>query len=113
MTYADFFCEIKSRFMEADVSDIRDHLAFQFDVEDPDCGGIFYVEVKEGKLYVEPYEYYDRDAIFIANPETFIRIADGKIDPVAAFTLRKLRVEGSIEKALRLKEIIDMKKKNK
>ena len=113
MTYADFFCEIKSRFMEADVSDIRDHLAFQFDVEDPDCGGIFYVEVKEGKLYVEPYEYYDRDAIFIANPETFIRIADGKIDPVAAFPLRKLRVEGSIEKALRLKEIIDMKKKNK
>ena len=113
MTYADFFCEIKSRFMEADVSDIRDHLAFQFDVEDPDCGGIFYVEVKEGKLYVEPYEYYNRDAIFIANPETFISIADGKIDPVAAFTRRKLRVEGSIEKALRLKEIIDMKKKNK
>ena len=26
--------------------------------------GIFYAEVKEGKLYVEPYEYYDRDAIF-------------------------------------------------
>ena len=43
MTYADFFYEIKSRFMEADVSDIHEHLAFQFDVEDPECGGIFYV----------------------------------------------------------------------
>lgn len=60
---------------------------------------------------MEPYEYYDRDAIFISNPDTFLKIADGKTDPVAAFTLRKLKVEGSLEKALRLKEIIDLKKK--
>lgn len=112
MTYADFFYEIKRRFMEADVSNIHEHLAFQFNVESPECGGIFYVEVKDGQLYVEPYEYYDRDAIFIADPDTFMKIADGKTDPVAAFTFRKLRVEGSIEKALRLKEIIDLKKKN-
>ena len=111
MTYAEFFYDIMSRFMEADVSDIHEHLAFQFNVEDPECGGIFYVEVKDGKLYVEPYEYYDRDAIFIANPDTFLKIADGKTDPIAAFTFQKLRVEGSIEKALRLKEIIDLKKK--
>ncbi|MGN0395372.1 MAG: hypothetical protein ACI4EF_08420 [Coprococcus sp.] len=30
---------------------------------------------------------------------------------MAAFTIQKLKVEGSIEKALRLKEIIDLKKK--
>ena len=111
MTYADFFYEIKSRFMEADVSDIHEHLAFQFNVVNPGCGGIFYVEVKDGKLYVEPYEYYDRDAIFISDSDTFLKIADGKLDPVAAFTLQKLKVEGSIDKALRLKEIIDLKKK--
>lgn len=111
MTYAEFFYEIKNRFMGADVSDIHEHLAFQFDVEDPECGGIFYVEVKDGKLYVEPYEYYDRDAVFIADRDTFMNIADGKTDPIAAFTFRKLRVEGSIDKALRLKEIIDLKKK--
>lgn len=111
MTYADFFCDIKSRFMEADVSDIHEHLAFQFNVVDPECGGIFYVEVKDGNLCVEPYEYFDRDAMFIADPDTFIKIADGKMDPVAAFTFQKLKVEGNIEKALRLKEIIDLKKK--
>lgn len=111
MTYAEFFFEMKRRFMEADVSDIHEHLAFQFDVEDPECGGIFYVEVKEGKLYVEPYEYFDRDAVFIAKPDTFLKIADGKTDPVTAFTLQKLKVEGSLDKALRLKEIIDLKKK--
>lgn len=111
MTYAEFFNDIKGRFMEADVSDIHEHLAYQFNVVDPDCGGIFYVEVKDGQLCVEPYEYFDRDAIFIADPDTFIKIADGKTDPVAAFTFRKLKVEGNIDKALRLKEIIDMKRK--
>ena len=111
MTYADFFYEIKNKFMGTDVSDIKEHLAFQFDIEDPECGGIFYVEVKDGKLYVEPYEYYDRDAEFISDPETFMKIADGRTDPVTAFTFQKLKVKGSIDKALRLKEIIDMKKK--
>ena len=28
MTYAEFFAEIKSKFMEADVSDISEHLAY-------------------------------------------------------------------------------------
>lgn len=111
MTYAEFFYEIKNKFMGTDVSDIHEHLAFQFDIEDPECGGIFYVEVKEGQLFVEPYQYYDRDAKFISDPDTFMKMAEGKMDPVAAFTVQKLKVEGNIDKALRLKEIIDMKKK--
>ena len=111
MTYADLFYEIKGKFMGADVSDIHEHLAFQFNIEDEEAGGAFYVEVKEGVLYVEPYEYYDRDAMFICAPDVLLGIADGTIDPVAAFTEQKLRVEGNIEKALRLKEIIEMKKR--
>lgn len=110
MTYADLFNEIKGKFMGADVSDIHEHLAFQFNIEDEEAGGAFYVEVKEGVLYVEPYEYYDRDAKFICAPDVLLRIADGEMDPVAAYMEQKLRVEGSIEKALRLKEIIELKK---
>ena len=61
MTYAEFFYEIKSRFMGADVSDIHEHLAFQFNVEDPDCGGIFYVEVKEGQASYLPDTVFRRE----------------------------------------------------
>lgn len=111
MTYADFFYEIKNKFMGADVSDIKEHLAFQFSIVDEEAGGIFYVEVKDGQLFVEPYEYYDRDAMFISDPDTFMKIAEGKVDPVWAFTTQKLKVEGNIEKALRLKEIIELKQK--
>ena len=48
MTYAEFFCEIKSKFMGVDVSDIHEHLAYQFNIVDEEAGGIFYVEVKDG-----------------------------------------------------------------
>ena len=92
------------------MSDIHEHLAFQFNIEDQEAGGAFYVEVKDGVLHVEPYEYYDRDAVFFCAPDVLTGIADGKVDPIAAFTEQKLRVEGNIEKALRLKEIIEMKK---
>ena len=111
MTYADFFYDIKGRFMGADVSDIHEHLAFEFDIEDEEAGGSFYVEVKDGELFVEPYEYYDRDARFICAPEVLVKIAEGEMDPVWAFTTQKLKVEGSIDKALRLKEIIEAKQK--
>ena len=69
-----------------------------------------YAEVKDGVLSVEPYEYYDRDAMFTCSAETLLKIADGKMDPIAAFTLQKLKVEGNFDKALRLKEIIDSRK---
>ena len=109
MTYADVFYELKRRFMEADVSDIKEHLAYQFNITG-EGSGIFYVEVKEGGLSVEPYEYYDRDAMFTCSGDTLMKIADGKMDPILAVTLQKMKVEGNIEKALRLKELIDSRR---
>ena len=106
MTYADFFTKMKSEFMEADVSDITEHLAYQFNITG-EASGIFYVEVEEGKLYVEPYEYFDRDAMFTCSAQTLEELSEGKLDPVLAFTIQKLKVEGNIDKALRFKELVD------
>ncbi|MGN0341240.1 MAG: SCP2 sterol-binding domain-containing protein [Roseburia sp.] len=110
MTFADVFADLKAKFMEADISEIHEHLAFQFNIIG-EAGGIFYVETKDGELSVEPYEYHDRDAVFTATPEVFAKIADGKLDPILAFTTQRLKVEGNIDKALKLKDIIDSKKK--
>ena len=112
MTYADMFAKVKGMLMDADVSDIQEHLAYQFNITG-EAEGIFYAEVKDGKLYVEPYEYFDRDAVFICTAETLFKLAEGKTDPVLAFTLGKLRVEGNIDKALKLKDLIDSRLKNK
>ena len=105
MSYEQIVQEVRQRFSGTDVSGITDHLAYQFNITGEGAGS-FYVEVKEGKLYIEPYEYYDRDAIFTCNADTLFKIIKGKTDPVAAFTLQKLKVDGDIGKALRLKDII-------
>lgn len=105
MTYEEVFEKAKAIFMKADVSKVEGNLAFQFDITG-EGEGAFYAEVRDGELAVEPYEYYDRDAIFICTAETLFKIAQGKLDPVLAFTIGKLKVEGSIEKALLIQKMI-------
>lgn len=110
MTYETFFAEVKETLMAADASGITEHLAYQFNITG-EAAGIFYVEVKEGKLYVEPYEYYDRDVIFTCSAKTLKKIAKGKLDPLMAVTLQKLKVDGNIDKALKLKTLLKGKEK--
>ncbi|MBD5455733.1 MAG: SCP2 sterol-binding domain-containing protein [Lachnospiraceae bacterium] len=105
MTYQEVFEKFKNQFKNADVSSINGHLAYQFNIVGEGAGA-FYAEVKDGKLSIEPYEYYDRDALFTCKADTLFNIISGKTDPIAAFTLGKLKVDGSIEKALLLKNMI-------
>ncbi len=105
MTYEEIFAKVKEKFANADVSGINEHLAYQFNIIGEGSGS-FYAEVKDGRLHIEPYEYYDRDVIFICKAETLLKIMEGKLDPMMAFTLQKLKVEGDLGKALRLKELI-------
>lgn len=108
MTYTEMFSKVKEMIAGVDVSRFSEHLAYQFNITG-DAAGIFYVEVKEGQLHVEPYEYHDRDAIFTCSADTLFKIASGKSDPVAAVMIGRLRVDGNIEKALKLKDILASK----
>ena len=48
MTYADFFYEVKGKFMGADVSDIHEHLAYQGEsLTELDVNGFDISKVKE------------------------------------------------------------------
>ena len=105
MTYEELFQKVKAMFSKADVSGIKEHLAFQFNITG-EGEGAFYAEVKDGVLSIEPYEYYDRDAIFLCSADTLLKIAAGKLDPVFAFTTGKLKVEGSLDKALELQKFL-------
>ncbi len=105
MTYEELVKEIKEKANEADASAIKDHVTFQFNVTG-ECAGAFYMEISNGKIHVEPYEYYDRDVLITSTAENIIKIMNGKLDPVMAFTLHKITVEGDLGKALLLKEII-------
>ena len=98
MTYESIVEAARNKFYDIDVSS----LAFQINIEGKSVNGIFYIEIKDGKVHVEPYEYYDRNAILIMNGTNFIKLINGKLDPIVAFTTGKLKVEGDINAALEI-----------
>lgn len=112
MTYEELVQQIKDTAETADVSKIQEHVAFQFNIEG-EAEGAFYLDVKDGKAAVEPYEYYDRDVLVSCTAETLLKIMEGDLDPVLAYTLKKIRVEGDLGKALLLKEVAGQKKAEK
>lgn len=110
MTYEEIFQTSKEMIMKSDVSKVDGHLAVQVDIEG-EGEGAFYIELKDHQLFVEPYEYYDRDCKFIMSGDNFLKLAEGKLDPVAAFFDGRLKIDGSVEKALEFKNIVDSVKK--
>ncbi|MDE6762700.1 MAG: SCP2 sterol-binding domain-containing protein [Oscillospiraceae bacterium] len=112
MTYEEIFSRSKELILANDASGIGEHLAVEVDITGEGAGA-FYIELKDGKLFVEPYEYYDRDCKLIVSGEDFIKICDGSLDAVKAFTNGSLKIEGDIDKALKISEIFNaVKEKN-
>ncbi len=104
MTYEQIIKEVKTILKKADTSKFDERLVYQFTITG-EGEGKFYVEINDGKINVEPYDYNDCDAEFVTNSDTLIKILKGKQDAVMAFTLGKLKVNKSVEKALKLKDL--------
>ena len=106
MTYEEIFAKSREIIMKSDVSGIDKRLAVEVRIIG-EGEGTFYIALIDGVLSVEPYDYRDNDCRFIIKGKDFLKLAEGSLDPVAAFTQGKLKIEGSIEKALEFKEIVD------
>lgn len=105
MTYESVVLAARKKFMNTDVSSVDGTIAFQINLIGK-VEGIFYIEIKDGKVNVEPYEYYDRNAIITVNATNFTKLINGKLDPVIAFTTGKLKVDGDVNAALELIKFI-------
>lgn len=101
MTFSALIETVRGRFSKADVSDIEGTLAFQFNITG-EAAGVFYVEVKEGALSIEPYDYHDRNAAFTLSDKDFLLLLSGKLNPVEAFGQGTLKVDGDLGQALRI-----------
>ncbi len=104
MKFEELLAKVRAMAADADPSGI-DFLAVQVNIKGDD-GGVFYVEVKDNKINVEPYEYNDRSCAVTMTSANFVKLMDGKLDPVAAFTLGKLKVDGDIGKALEFSKLV-------
>ncbi len=110
MTYQEIVSAVKEYCRDADLGDYKNHLAVEVAITG-EGEGVFYIEAKDGKINVEPYNYNDRDVRLIAKADNFIAIAKGSLDPVKAFLTGRLKIEGSMEKALEFQKVIERIKK--
>ena len=105
MTFIEPFDKVKAAMAGADASVIEGHLAIQVNLSDEDAHGICYIEVSEGQLFVEPYDYYDRDAIITVASKDLVRIMSGRLGLEKAIENGVVAVEGDLDRVLELKKL--------
>ena len=98
MKFATILKNARAQAAKADISGV-DFLAIQVNIEGED-GGTFYVEVKDGNISVEPYEYYDRQCMITIDGDSYNKVVKGKLDPVKAYEDGVLKAEGDLGKGL-------------
>ena len=104
MTFDEIVTKVREIASGVNVAD-KGFLAVQVNLTGED-GGVFYVEVKDGHVNVEPYSYDNRDCEVTMSIDDFNMLVEGKLDPVFAFTTGKLKVNGDIGKALEFSKLI-------
>ena len=104
MKFDELVTKVRGLASKVDVSN-QDFLAVQINITGKESG-VFYVEVKDHKISVEPYVYHDRNCAITMSLTDFNKLIDGKLDPVLAFTTGKLKVDGDMGKALEFSKIL-------
>ncbi len=76
MTYEEIVGYVKKKAAKADAKKFA-QAAVQIDITG-EGEGAFYVAVADGKIDVQPYEYYDYNAKVVADGNDFVAFLDGK-----------------------------------
>lgn len=95
MTYEELVENVRKATKKVRVSKLIGHVAFQFNVEG-EAEGAFYLEIADGRIHVEPYEYYDRDIIIVTSANVIMQMAEGNLHPRAAYTNGQLKIYGDV-----------------
>lgn len=93
MKFEELLAKVRKMAEGKDVSG-TDFLAVQVNITG-DNSGVFYVEVKDGKVSIEPYEYNDKNCDITMSMDNFNKLIDGK-----------LKVGGDIGKALEFAKLV-------
>ena len=72
MTFNDLLEKVRFLSQKIDASNVN-FLTVQVNITG-DNGGVFYIEIKEGKINIEPYDYHDRSCGFTINMDHFNKL---------------------------------------
>ena len=96
MTYEELVTKVKEATRNARVSKAVGHVAFQFNIRG-EAEGAFYLEICDGRIIVEPYEYYDRDVVIETTADVLIQMLEDGLLPRIAFANDQLNAYGNVD----------------
>jgi putative sterol carrier protein len=103
MTYESarqFFESLQGRADSSRASDLS--ASYRFDIEDV---GNWYVDVEKGVVTVTESQN-PADCVIATDEPTFLAVVENEQSPMGAFMTGKIRVEGDMGLALRLKDLV-------
>lgn len=105
MTFEELMERVQEIYQNAQASAIKEHAAIQFNIYGK-AEGKFYIEIKDGEIDIQPYEYYDRDVIIQTTADTLFDIMEGRTDIGQVYAMKTANFMGNLHKAALLREII-------
>jgi len=103
MSFQEVFAKVKEKISKYNGN--HDFLAVQVTLKD--LNQVLYVEIKNGNICAEPYEYNDRQANIIISSKNFMKLMNKELNPIFAFTVGKLKVEGDVGKAVEIAKLFE------
>ena len=110
MTFFEMFDAAKAGLANADVSGLNGHIAIQIEVTEDGCG-IFYAEITDGVLNVQPYDYRDNTAAVTLPHSTLFALLRRETTLPEAVAQEKAFVQGCMESAAKLFAAVPAPKK--
>ena len=110
MTFFEMFDAAKAGFANANVSGLNGHVAIQIEVTEDGCG-IFYAQITDGVLNVQPYDYRDNTAAVTLPHSTLFALLRRETTLPEAVAQEKAFVQGCMESAAKLFAAVPAPKK--
>jgi len=110
MTYVEIFEKAKAAMADCKATAVEGNLAAQINITG-EGEGVFYVEVKDGVINVEPYNYYDNNCVITVADDKVVKMTSARIDLLNAAKRGDLTIEGDMDKAADLNKLFKSGKK--
>lgn len=108
MNFDEIYNEMKSIFERSDYSGFGPGLySYEFDITG-DGEGKFYLEIRDGHLKIQPYDYRNSTCSFIVNSKYMLKLLKRQLAPTAAYSTGRLKIKGDISAAFRLADTLGL-----
>ena len=106
MNFDEIFNEMKAVFENKDYSSFGPGLySYEFDITG-DGEGKFYLEVRDGNIQIQPYDYRNSTCVFIVNSKHMFKLLKHQLTPTAAYSTGRLKIKGDVSAAFRLADTL-------